>query len=163
MGEGLGRKKQREKMKINTFICLPFSLINCRATSFWNISKLSVSSFMWKSIRKGSPSSVNSCVEKYLMRIIRPLHLQLFSKQEQFRTQPNMQQLQHPRKKIRPKGVNKHQPSWRSPKTFPIPEVPRHSEDSPTHPARLQELTCLKVTTGLGCQLELGEAMAFDK
>lgn len=67
-------KKKREKKDINTLICLPFSLINCRATSFWNISKLSVSSFMWKSMRKGSPSSVSSCIEKYSMRIIRPLH-----------------------------------------------------------------------------------------
>lgn len=74
-GRGWGeRKKQRGRMKINTLICLPFSLINCRATSFWNISKLSVSSFMWKSIRKGSPSSVNSCIKKYSVRIIRPLH-----------------------------------------------------------------------------------------
>lgn len=75
MGEGDEEKeKNKGRMKINTLICLPFSLINCRATSFWNISKLSVSSFMWKSIRKGSPSSVNSCIKKYSVRIIRPLH-----------------------------------------------------------------------------------------
>lgn len=41
----------------------PFSLINCRATSCWNFSKLSKSSFMWKSMRKGRPSSVSSCTE----------------------------------------------------------------------------------------------------
>ena len=62
-------KDSEKKMKINTLISLPFSLINCRATSFWNISKLSVSSFMWKSMRKGSPSSVNSCGKKLLMKI----------------------------------------------------------------------------------------------
>lgn len=41
----------------------PFSLINCRATSCWNFSKLSKSSFMWKRMRKGRPSSVSSCTE----------------------------------------------------------------------------------------------------
>lgn len=41
----------------------PFSPINCRATSCWNFSKLSKSSFMWKSMRKGRPSSVSSCTE----------------------------------------------------------------------------------------------------
>lgn len=39
----------------------PFSLMSCRATSCWNLSKLSVSSLIWNKIRKGIPSSVSSC------------------------------------------------------------------------------------------------------
>lgn len=64
-----GGERQLRRMKPDTFNSLPFSLINCRATSFWNISKLSVSSFMWKRMRKGSPSSVSSYGNKFSVKI----------------------------------------------------------------------------------------------
>lgn len=55
-------KKKKNTVAIRSWY-KPFSLINCRATSCWNFSKLSKSSFMWKSMRKGRPSSVSSCTE----------------------------------------------------------------------------------------------------